>query len=373
MIALNETSAAAAEVPFFLPLTTSPIVPGLTGHSFSSGEVTICLPGGSFFSVSTSQIVEKGYGRYCVQLTALQCTVPGLVYVHASVSSAQPYNGNETIGSSGGDLQVSVGGYIPFFLPNATNPVYGSPVTGHSFSTGEVQLCLPGGSYANASTSNIIELGNGAYALLVTAGQAASRGKAFIYTNVSGAQPYEGYVDILTPAGFGFTDAVVVSAVSPTPLTQAGQEGGFPLSYSAAAVTPIVVDVTDGSGSTAIALVSIAALLVGGAVESVYLNGNFQGEYVAGSYQTSISDGLQLNIARASGWPGATLDSAESVGIMVVAVNVSGEVTTATYYYDMPAAQPFFTPFAQVSAPPGQIDHVAAALQLITDQFRSRA
>jgi hypothetical protein len=128
------------------------------------------------------------------------------VVVNAVVSGAQPYNGFDVIGTSGGDIQVGVAGYILFFLANASNPVYGSPVTGHSFASGEVMLCLPGGSYANANTSAIIELGLGSYALGLTTSQTALRGKAFLYASVSGASNFETYVDILSP---GITTQVV--------------------------------------------------------------------------------------------------------------------------------------------------------------------
>lgn len=210
MIALGEINSAAAEVPFFLPLSTDPINSGLTGHNFtnnaSTGEVQIQLPGGSFFNVPGSQIVEKGFGRYCVRLLPSQCLVAGLVYVIAIVANAQPYNGTETIGTAGGDMAPGTTGSIVFFLPNPTNPVFGTPVNNWTFTAGQVQLCLPGGSYANANLANVSFIGNGAYALALSPTDSVNRGKAFLYVNIgpTNSQRFETYITILNPGtGFG--------------------------------------------------------------------------------------------------------------------------------------------------------------------------
>lgn len=217
MIALNETDPTAAEIPFFLPLSSDPLgATGLTGHVFTLGEVQLRLPGGSFGNATVANIVEKGFGRYCVQLQSSQTMMAGLAYVQATVSGAQPYTGTEQIGVFGGDIPLGAGGSIPFFLPNALDPVFGAPVTGHVFVTGEVQFCLPGGAYANATVGNISEIGDGAYELALTPAQAARRGKAFIYVLVSGAQRYEGYATILNP---GTSTSSTTTAVGAAPAT----------------------------------------------------------------------------------------------------------------------------------------------------------
>lgn len=200
MIAVGETLASAAEVPFFLPLTSDPINSGLTGHTFVSGEVELNLPGGGgWFAVATSQIVEKGFGRYCVQLTPSQCALAGMAYIRVRISGdpCQPYSGDEEIGTLPGDIPLGGSDVFVFDLPNGSDPIFGSPITGHSFVTGEVKICLPGGSYANANTADISEIGMGLYTLAITTGETTNRGKVFVYVSVSGSQRFEGYLTIL--------------------------------------------------------------------------------------------------------------------------------------------------------------------------------
>ena len=84
---------------------------------------------------------------------------------------------------------------FPFHLPSSSNPL--TPVTGHSFSTGEVQIRVAGGSLVNADVTLVVEIGNGDYALQLTGAQTAATGKAFLYVNVSGAQVYSGFEDVL--------------------------------------------------------------------------------------------------------------------------------------------------------------------------------
>lgn len=213
MIALNEATPSAAEVPFFMPTVANPLV-GLTGHVFTLGEVQIMLPGGSWTNAALSSIVEKGFGRYCVRLDATQTTVAGNVYVRSVVSGAQNYTGIEEIGQAGGDMFEDVGGRVPFYLPNASDPVFGAPVTGHVFSLGEVQVCLPNAGYVNASLLNISEVGFGMYEVAVTPAQAV-RGKVFVYASVTGAQRFEGYATVLN-AG---TATPVPIPPAPTPVT----------------------------------------------------------------------------------------------------------------------------------------------------------
>lgn len=221
MIALNETDPTSAEIPFFLPLVTAPVGPGLTGHAFVLGEVQLQLPGGSFFNVAVSQIVEKDYGWYAVQLTAAQTVLAGQVFVNANISGAQPYNGVEDIGVSGGDIFVSTAGEIPFFLPQSSNPIYGPPITGHSFTTGEVQVRYARAGLASPSPASIREVGLGSYALQVS-GASAVKGKAFLYAQVSGAQFYSGFITILSAGSVSPSPTPPSPIPSPIPITAAG-------------------------------------------------------------------------------------------------------------------------------------------------------
>lgn len=211
MIALNETNEYAAEVAFNLPLSSDPTT-GLTGHAFTLGEVQIKLPGLGWADATLAKIVEKGYGRYAVRLTPSQCTVAGDVAIIATVSTTQNYFGSDTIGVLGGDIPVGETGSIYFFLPDIDDPFGNPPLTGHTFATGEVRICLPNSTYADLDALQISEVGFGAYKATITTTQTALRGKAFIYANVTGYQPFEGYSTIL---GVG---AAPSSITPPTPI-----------------------------------------------------------------------------------------------------------------------------------------------------------
>lgn len=199
MIALNETNEYAAEVAFNLPLASDPLT-GLTGHSFTLGEVQIKLPGQSWQNATLAKIVEKGYGRFAVRLTSTQTTTAGDVFVRAVVSGTQTYFGGDVIGELGGDIPVGGTGSVAFFLPDAIDPYSNPPLTGTPasvFSPGDVRVCLPDAAYVDADIAQIEEIGFGGYKLNLTALQTAKKGKVFIYASVSGYQPFEGYGTIL--------------------------------------------------------------------------------------------------------------------------------------------------------------------------------
>lgn len=219
MIALNETEEYAAEVPFTLPLTTDPLT-GLTGHVFSLGEVKVRLPGSLVWvDVGVLKIIEKGYGRFCARLTSTQTNVAGTVSIRAEVAGAQPYFGTETISTLGGDISEGGEGYIPFFLPDEVDPVYGSPITTADFTAfGLVRICLPDDTYRDATVdelNSIVNLGYGGYALPLDATHTVKKGKVFIYVEYPGAQRFEGYSTIL---GAGVAEEVVVDPPTPIPV-----------------------------------------------------------------------------------------------------------------------------------------------------------
>lgn len=201
MIALNETNEYAAEVPFTLPLATDPLT-GLTGWVFTLGEVKIRLPGSLvWIDVAINKIVEKGYGRFCARLTSSQTTTAGTVSIRASVAGTQPYFGTETISTLGGDIGLLDEGYLTFFLPDSTDPVYGSPIDTADFTTsGLVRICLPDEVYRDATTdelASIVNLGYGGYAFPVDASHTAKTGKIFIYVEYPSAQRFESYSTVL--------------------------------------------------------------------------------------------------------------------------------------------------------------------------------
>lgn len=216
MIALGETLEAAAEVPFFLASTADPTV-GVTAHVFVLGEVQVNIPGsGAWASVLVAKVREIGFGQYAARLTASQCVTAGTVYCRAVITGAQPTVVSESIGTTGGDIALLSDGVIPFFLPNSGDPIFGAAVTGHVFVLGEVKVALPDLPFSNALTSKIVEVGFGSYAyqLRNADGDTTTRGKVYLFANVSGAQKYLGYVMIL---GSSSTTLVVTPpAIAPT-------------------------------------------------------------------------------------------------------------------------------------------------------------
>lgn len=225
MIALGETDETAAEIPFKLPTGADPVGTGFTGYGFpetfvGSGvtdQVQYLLPGSLVWKDATiAKIFEIGFGRYVYRLIASECTTAGVVKLRAYVPGndvngvplAQPDNVQETIGPQGGEIAVGGSDYFMFFLPNGSDPVYGSPISVHTFVTGEAKLRLPSGVYANADVTQVQNFGNGWWGLLMRTGiETISRGKAFLYVNVAGSQPFEGYITILSPTA-GSSDSV---------------------------------------------------------------------------------------------------------------------------------------------------------------------
>ena len=95
----------------------------------------------------------------------------------------------------------------------------------------------------------------------------------------------------------------IVTIISPTPGVDPGSPGGFPASYAAAAVTPIVLTVHGFALNMLYICISVR-LLNGTLEEVVYRRGVFRGLYAANSTQFGIDLGVQLSVQRSGGWPG---------------------------------------------------------------------
>lgn len=67
-----------------------------------------------------------------------------------------------------------------------------TPLTGHSFVLGEVQIKLPGGAWTNVALSKIVEKGFGRYVARLPSSQTVAAGDVYIKVLVTGAQPYYG-------------------------------------------------------------------------------------------------------------------------------------------------------------------------------------
>lgn len=223
MIALNETNEYAAEVAFTLPLESDPLT-GLTGYTFTLGEVQIKLPGQPWADAALVKIVEKGYGRFCVRLTSAQTLVAGDVFVRAVVAGTQYYLGSDVIGLLGGDIQESSStGSVSFYLPLATDPINGTPLLAYDWTeagaypstTPRVRVCLPDGVYTDADVALIETVGYGGFKLNLSALHTVKRGKVFVWAEVPGYQRFEGYCTIL---GVGTAGGSTPTPPGPTPV-----------------------------------------------------------------------------------------------------------------------------------------------------------
>lgn len=201
MIALYETNEYAAEIPFTLPLASDPLT-GLTGWSFTLGEVQIKLPDSAFWiNVAVGKIVEKGYGRFAARLTAAQTATAGIVTLRATVTGAQPFFGYETIGVLGGDIPVEEDGQILFYLPDEVDPINNPAIDDADFTlSGTLRICLPDDTYRDCTfgeKSAVINLGYGGYALPINSTLTTKAGKVYIRAEYTGAQSFESYATIL--------------------------------------------------------------------------------------------------------------------------------------------------------------------------------
>lgn len=198
MIRTAEPNDYAAEILFYLPQAADPSLPKLL-HGFVLGEVQVKLapsdPG--WTNVALDHIVERGEGWYAIRLTTLQRATAEEVAYQAVCAGAQPDRGTEIIGGLSGDIAQNAAGELTFYLPDAADPIYGAPLSGHPFVLGEVKLSLPDDAFGNVLVANIVDRGGGLYGVLLSSTQTAKRGKAIVVANVTGAQRYSGYRTIL--------------------------------------------------------------------------------------------------------------------------------------------------------------------------------
>lgn len=78
---------------------------------------------------------------------------------------------------------------LPFSIFDNDN----TPVTGYSFSTGDVKVRVPGGVFVDADISNIVECGNGQYVLQLEASQTATEGAVFVAFSDGSERDFFGY------------------------------------------------------------------------------------------------------------------------------------------------------------------------------------
>lgn len=253
MIRPGEPNDYAAEILFYLPLASDPLSPKL-GHVFTLGEVRIKLtPASSWINVALVNIVERGHGWYAIRLTTAQRAAAGVIAYEAVCAGAQPDRGTETLDDElGGDIAEGGSGLIPFFLADETDPIYGTPLEGHTFTLGEVELGLPDDAFGDVDpTTGIVEIGGGLYGVLVADPQTAKRGKAIVVADVAGAQRFSGYRTIL---GDGSGSSVTPPVLAPPSETTA--DGA-----TADAAGDLALSWSNTSGDADVSLVSVDASL----------------------------------------------------------------------------------------------------------------
>lgn len=362
MIALNETNDYAAEVAFTLPLDSDPLT-GLTGWTFTLGEVQLKLPVGGWFNVPVVKIVEKGYGRFCVRLDSTQTTNQGDVYIKADIDGTQWYFGSDVIGVLGGDIPKDGAGSVSFYLPLATDPVNGAPLTGYDWTEGgtyttttpRVRYCLPDGAYQDADISMIEEIGFGGFKLNFTAAHTVKAGKVFVYAEVPGYQRFEGYGTILG-AGVAEEPAPIPE---PTPLP-----------------VPIVYGDPEYNNHYALALNRLPQQFRSGTLEYG----------LAASPGSSLEEILGVYIPPVINYE-VVIPTVETPGVsnhLAAALNrLPQQFRSGELIYDMPAdttaeeiAGVYVPPVIEYSIPvpavaPAVTNHVVAALDRLPQQFKS--
>lgn len=199
----QDTSGSDAELPFAIYNNNN--VPQ-TGFTFSAGQVKIKAPGDVAFSNATlGNIVECGHGQYAVQLTSAQTASEGSVLVFFSDGTNRDFSNYEMIASSTDEVLE-----IPFSIYNGS----GVGVTGFTFSPGDVEIRLPGGSFSAADEGNVVEYGLGQYALVLTSAQRLSPGAIMLFFSDGVNQDYFGYELNAADAG---TDTTPADLPDPVP------------------------------------------------------------------------------------------------------------------------------------------------------------
>lgn len=158
--------------------------------------------------------------------------------------------------------------------------------------------------------------------------------------------------------------APVITPISPVPGASPGDPGGFAASFTLAAQTPIVIDVTEAFPG-----VSYINVLIDGFL--AYRNA-WVAEYIAESFVTSVTDGTELHILPAGGWhPSGPATSTSYITVQVDAIDLGGGLSSTTFVYELPAQSTAISPPAPAVAPlPTAADILAEADSLIVSQFR---
>lgn len=200
---LVNASGTEAELPF--AIYDNDGVPQ-TGYSFTLGDVQVRAPGDVAFSdVATSDIYECGHGQYVVRLSAAQTADEGAVLVYFSDGANRDFAGYEMV-CTGTDEVLE----IPFAIYAGTDTVLDG-VEGYSFTTGDVEIRLPGQtSFSNATVANIVEYGLGQYALVLTELERADPGAIMIFFSDGVNKDYFGYE-------LNATDTTGTGGVTPDP------------------------------------------------------------------------------------------------------------------------------------------------------------
>ncbi len=165
----------------------------------------------------------------------------------------------------------------------------------------------------------------------------------------------------------GDTDPPVIAPISPLPAIAPGNAGGFPPDYATASLTPIIIDITDLDPG--LQLVTVMLRYDANEPEQiVYRQGVIRTGFAAESAVITIGTGIEVVILPDDLWPSGGTDPS-FVLIDIDATDLVGNVTTASFVYQLPPVSP--STLEIPAAAPGSLDHTAAALGRLREQFRS--
>jgi hypothetical protein len=146
----------------------------------------------------------------------------------------------------------------------------------------------------------------------------------------------------------------------------------MPIDYTLAKDTPIVVDVTNSSGAASLAYIQIMALYLDGTFEVVVRNGSFVNAYQKFSTFDNLSLGYEYSIRRTIGWPGQVGNGGNlAVGLLVDVVDGGGNLTSTSFFYEMPQQSIGMAPPVITPPIPTAADIAGEARSLLVWQFKS--
>lgn len=142
----------------------------------------------------------------------------------------------------------------------------------------------------------------------------------------SGGSGYYGayYGQATTSISDDDTNPPVITVVSPTPGVDPGDPGGFSADWLVARLTPVVVRIVDSAPGNSYQCL-VARYAGSGNEIVVYRRGQFRGEFAARSSSSVITNGIELSILPAGGWPSS--DEVVDMVLELDAIDLVGNIS----------------------------------------------